>query len=261
VTPDRIAHYGDELFEAQRKRRTVEPLTRREADMTVDDAYGISRHILARRLSEGERVVGKKIGVTSEAVQKMLGVFQPDFGFLTDAMSIPDGGAMPASREMIQPRAEGEIAFILARNLRGPGVTEDDVVRATERVIPCFEVVDSRIRDWKIAYCDTVADNASSGLFVLGTGSAHPRDLDLAACEMVVSKNGTEISRGKGSAALGSPLTCVAWLANALGHYDIPLEAGEVILSGSLVPLEPVRLGDEMSLELRGVGTCRVRFT
>jgi 2-oxopent-4-enoate/cis-2-oxohex-4-enoate hydratase len=217
--------------------------------------------MLERRLAEGERVIGKKIGVTSEAVQSMLDVRQPDFGYLTDRMKYDDGCEMPIGRELIQPRAEGEIAFILDRDLRGPNVTEVDVVAATVRVVPCFEIVDSRIKDWKIKIGDTVADNASSGLFVLGTGSAHPRDLDLRKCKMLVEKNGKKLSEGLGSAALGSPLYCVAWLANTLARFDIPLKAGEVVLSGSLVPLEPVKPGDEMRLSLDGVGTAYVRFT
>jgi 2-oxopent-4-enoate/cis-2-oxohex-4-enoate hydratase len=252
--------YGDELYSALRERRTVEPLTAREPQLTIDDAYGISRRMLARRLESGETVVGKKIGVTSKAVQRMLDVHQPDFGWLTDRMRCESGREMPISTELIQPRAEGELAFLLARDLRGPGITPAAVLAATEHVSPCFEIVDSRIQDWKIRIQDTVADNASSGMFLLGEGRVDPRKVDLVTCGMVVWKNGEVISTGAGAAALGSPLHSVAWLANTLGEYGISLHAGEVILSGSLVPLEPVRAGDEMRLAVGGIGTASIRF-
>jgi 2-oxopent-4-enoate/cis-2-oxohex-4-enoate hydratase len=166
---------------------------------------------------------------------------------------------MPISRELIQPRAEGEIAFVLKHDLCGPGITPDDALAATEGVIPCFEIVDSRIRDWKIRIQDTISDNASSGLFVLGkmVGTA---GVDFTGCKITVEKNGRFLSEGQGSAALGSPLICVAWLANTLGAYGIPLKAGEVILSGSLVPLEPVQAGDAMKMTIAGIGSAEVRF-
>ena len=256
-----IERYGDELYEALRERVTVEPLTTRAPGITIADAYWISRHLLARRLSDGERLVGKKIGVTSAAVQDMLDVRQPDFGYLTDRMRYVDGDEMPISRELIQPRAEGELAFILKKELRGPGIGHAEVLAATEAVAPCFEIVDSRIRDWKIRIADTIADNASSGLFLLGAARVDPHHLDLPSLQMIVEKNGRVISRGTGAAALGSPLTCVAWLANTLGEFGIPLAAGEVVLSGSWVPLERVVAGDEMKLTIEGLGTASVRFS
>jgi 2-oxopent-4-enoate/cis-2-oxohex-4-enoate hydratase len=260
VTPADTDRLGDELYAALRGRHTVAPLTGRVPGVTVDDAYGVSRRMLARRLADGERVVGKKIGVTSEAVQRMLDVHQPDFGFLTDAMLFESGAVIAIGATLIQPRAEGEIAFVLARDLAGPGVTEEDVLAATRVVRPCFEIVDSRIRDWKIRIEDTVADNASSGVFVLGAEEVDPRAVDLEACRMRVEKNGAPLSEGVGAAALGSPVYCVAWLANTLSRFGIALEAGEVILSGSLVPLEPVKAGDRMRLELEGVGGASVSF-
>ncbi len=237
------------------------PLTERDPEIRIADAYHVSRRLLERRLGDGERLVGKKIGVTSKAVQRMLDVHQPDFGYLTDRMRYDDGVEMPISHELIQPRAEGEIAFLLKRDLVGPGVTPADVIAATESVMPCFEVVDSRIRDWKIRVEDTVADNASSGLFVLGREARPPAGFDFFSCGMVVEKNGEIISTGAGAAALGSPLVCVAWLADTLGGFGVPLLAGEVILSGSLVPLEPVRPGDRMRVTIGGLGTASVTFT
>ena len=255
-----INSLGDELYGALVGRRTVQPLTERYPDITIEDAYQVSLQILERRLAAGERVIGKKIGVTSKAVQNMLNVHQPDFGFLTDKMVY--SGEMPISKELIQPKAEGEIAFVLKRDIVGPGVTIPQVLAATEAVMPCFEVVDSRVENWRIKIEDTVADNASCGLFVVNEASAvKPQDVDLVTCGMVVTKNGKTISTGAGAAALGSPVNCVAWLANTLGQFGISLKAGEIILSGSLVPLEPIQAGDYMSVRIGGIGDCSVQFT
>ena len=255
-----IIDLGDELYEALTNMTTLAPLTERFPDITIDDAYYISLHMLECRVQAGEKVIGKKIGVTSKAVQNMLGVYQPDFGYLTDKMLY--GGEMPISKHLVQAKAEGEIAFRLKRDLIGPGISNADVLAATECVMPCFEVVDSRIENWNIKIQDTVADNASCGLFVLNEDAAvDPRDIDLATCSMVVTKNGSLLSTGAGAAALGSPVNCVAWLANTLGRFDIPLKAGEIILSGSLVPLEPVVPGDEMTVSVGGMGRCSVKFT
>jgi len=221
---------GQELYGALRSGEPMAPLTERYPEMTVDDAYAISLAFLkARQKQDGERVVGKKIGVTSKPVQDMLGVFQPDFGFLTDAMFAANGKVQ--MKDHIAPRAEAEIAFKLKTGLKGPGVTAQDVLDATEYLQPCFEIVDSRIKDWKIT-----------------------------ALEAVVTKNGVEISRGSGSAVQGAPENAVAWLANTLGEYGIPFEAGEIILSGSLVPLEPVVEGDKMTMTVAGFGSCDVEF-
>ena len=252
---------GDELYKALREQGAVPPLTTRYPDITIEDAYSISLRMLELRTSkDGEKVVGKKIGVTSAPVQEMLGVFQPDFGFLTDAMVFPDGADIPIAGQLISPRAEGEIAFRLKSDLLGPGITEADVLAATLTVMPCFEIVDSRIKDWQIKIQDTVADNASCGVYVLGTSEVDPRELDLPSLKMTIYKNGEFNSEGLGSAVQGNPLTAVAWLANTLGEYGIPFKAGEVILSGSLAPLIPVVAGDEMSLEIEGLGGCSCRF-
>ncbi|HHJ36089.1 MAG TPA: 2-oxopent-4-enoate hydratase [Gammaproteobacteria bacterium] len=257
----KIESYGKELYDALRSCQMVEPLTEREPDMTVEDAYAISSHLLSLRLADGEKIVGKKIGVTSAVVQNMLGVDRPDFGYLTDRMVVEEGEPLSLSTKMIQPRAEGEIAFVLKRDLEGPGVTVADVLRATDFIVPCFEIVDSRIRDWKIKIQDTVADNASCGYFLLGQEAVSPHRLDLSTCGMVVELNGRLCSTGAGAAALGaSPVTTMVWLANTLGELGTPLKAGEVILSGSLVPLQPVKPGDYMSVSIGGIGRTAVRF-
>lgn len=258
---EKIDQLGDELYAALRGGHTVVPLTDRENDIQIEDAYHISLRMLNRRVeNDGETIVGKKIGVTSKPVQEMLGVFQPDFGFLTDTMEYPDGADIPVAGNLIAPKAEGEIAFRLKKDLVGPGVTEADVLDATETIIPCFEIVDSRIEDWKIKIQDTVADNASCGVFVLGKNEVDPRDYDLPNLKMTIYKNGEFHSEGLGSAVQGNPLTAVAWLANTLGEFGIPFKAGELILSGSLAPLIPVVAGDEMSLEIEGIGGCSCKF-
>ena len=259
MTPELISTLGDELYDALRQCRTVEPLTNRHPDITIKDAYHIQQRMLARRLEAGERVVGKKIGVTSAAVMNMLGVYQPDFGYMLDGMIVSDGDAIAMS-SLIQPKAEGEIAFVLKKDLMGPGVTNADVLAATDFVMPCFEIVDSRIRDWKIKIQDTVADNASCGMFVLGSTAIDPRKIDLTTCGMVLEKNGEIIATGAGAAALGSPVNAVAWLANTLGQLGIGLKAGEVILSGALAAMFPAQAGDHFCVSIGGMGSCSVRF-
>ncbi|HEY4546510.1 MAG TPA: fumarylacetoacetate hydrolase family protein [Pedomonas sp.] len=254
-----IEKYAEELYQALRAGQTVPPLMGRDASLTIDDAYGISLGILDKRVTDGERVVGKKIGVTSKAVQDMLGVHQPDFGFLTDRMFI-EGDIDIKANGLIQPRAEAEIAFILKDSLKGPGVTAEQVIAATESIAPCFEIVDSRIHDWKIGIVDTVADNASCGVYVLGEARVDPRAHDLPSLHVTVTKNGEPLSEGYGSAVQGSPAEAVAWLANTLGAYGVTLDAGDVILSGSLVPLAPAVAGDVFEMELHGVGRCVARF-
>jgi 2-oxopent-4-enoate/cis-2-oxohex-4-enoate hydratase len=258
---DTIARLGDELYKALRGRITLSPLTAREADIEIDDAYRVSLHMLGRRRKDGERIIGKKIGVTSKPVQDMLGVHQPDFGFLTDAMHVADGATVSLSQhKLIQPRAEGEIAFVLKKDLRGPGITEEQVIDATSYVAPCFEIVDSRIKDWKIKIQDTIADNASCGVFVIGAARIDPRSLDLAAAKMDIRKNGQHVASGLGSAVQGHPATAVAWLANTLGRFDIPFLAGEIILSGSLAPLLPITPGDRFEMSITGLGDASIAF-
>ncbi len=260
MTPEKIRQYGDELYDALVACKAVPPLTDREGGITNEDAYRIQLRMIDRRLEKGEKVVGKKIGVTSKAVQDMLRVHQPDFGFLTDRMWIANGDTVRIADGMIQPRAEAEIALILKSGLKGPGVTPADVLAATESIAACFEIVDSRIENWNIRIVDTVADNASCGVFVLGDARVDPRPLDLAALHVKVRKNGQPLSEGYGSAVQGSPLASVAWLANTLGAYGVSLDAGEVILSGSLVPLETARPGDRFEMDLEGVGSASIAF-
>jgi len=259
LSSDTIRRYGDELYDSLISRVPVEPLTNRERDITIDDAYQIQLRMIQRRLDAGEVVVGKKIGVTSKVVMDMLGVNQPDFGHLLSGMVFNEGEPIEVAK-MIAPKAEAEVAFILARDLNGPGVTAADVLRATDFVVPCFEIVDSRIRDWKIKIQDTVADNASCGVLTLGGTRRSPRDLDLALAGMVLEKNGEIISTSAGAAVQGSPVNAVAWLANTLGRLGITLKAGDIILSGSQSPLVPVKAGDSLQCAVGGLGSTSVRF-
>lgn len=259
MDPQRIQTHGDALYEALLSRTPVAPLTEREPDITIDDAYRIQLRMIQRRQGAGEKVVGKKIGVTSKVVQDMLKVDQPDFGHLLSGMVFNEGEPVSVGR-LIAPKAEAEVAFILARRLEGPGVTAADVLRATDCVMPCFEIVDSRIKDWKIRIQDTVADNASCGVFSLGGVRRSPRDIDLALAGMVLEKNGEIVSTSTGASVQGSPVNAVAWLANTLGRLGIALEAGDVILSGSQSPLVAVKAGDSFACSVGRLGSTSVRF-
>lgn len=253
-----ISRLGDELFESLTSRTPIEALTQREPAITVEHAYRIQEHLMARRLALGDRIVGKKIGLTSRVVQRALGVGEPDFGQLLASMVATES---VAASSLIAPRIEGEVAFLLDRDLEGPGITYADVVYATRYVMPCFEIVDSRIKDWKIKLQDTVADNASAGMFVLGDRAVELKSVDLSTCGMVLEKNGVLECTGAGAAALGSPINCVVWLANALGRLGTTLRAGEIILSGSLAAMIPVAAGDSFHLSIGGIGSASIRFT
>lgn len=250
---------GDELYEALRTRRPIPPLTSRHPGMSLADAYHVQQRMIARRIEKGERVIGSKIGVTSKAVMNMLGVGQPDFGYLLDGMVYNEGESI-AIDTLIQPKAEGEIAFLLKHDLQGPGVTAADVLAATEGAMACFEIVDSRIENWQIKIQDTVADNASCGVFVLGDQLVDIRDLDLSLCGMAMEKNGDVVVTGAGAATMASPINAVVWLANTLGSLGISLKAGDIVLSGALGAMVPVAAGDNLRIAIGEIGGCSVRF-
>jgi len=254
-----IERLGDELYDALVSRRTVPNLRERVDGITIVDAYHIQARMVERRIKAGETIVGKKIGVTSKAIQDAIGVFEPDFGQLTSAMAHEDGATVDLDG-LIQPKAEAEIAFVLKRDLVGPGITATDVLRATDHVRACFEIVDSRVTGWDIRIQDTVADNASCGVYALGADKVDPRDVDLTLAGLLVEKNGEPVATGVGAAVQGSPLNSVAWLANTLGRLGMPFRAGEVILSGSLCPLIPVADGDTLVAHVGGIGSCTLSF-
>ena len=259
MNEETIRKFGDELYAAWLERKTVAPLTERDPRITLETAYRIALRTIDRRVQAGETIVGKKIGVTSKPVQDFLGVFQPDFGQLTSGMVHEDGATIDLGT-LIQAKAEAELAFVLKEDLAGPGITAMDVIRATDYVAPCFEIVDSRITDWKIRIQDTVADNASCGVFVLGDRMVDPRELDMSTCGMVLEKNGEIVVTGAGAATLAHPLNAVAWLVNMLGTLGIGLKAGEIVLSGALGAMVPVEAGDNLRVTIGGIGGCSVRF-
>lgn len=204
---------------------------------------------------QGRRIVGRKIGLTSVAVQKQLGVDRPDYGVLFDDMSIDDGGTLDL-RRVLQPKAEAEVALVLARDLTSPRATAQDVLAAAAYALPAIEIVDSRIADWKITFADTVADNGSASHFVLGTTPRLLAGLDLLTCGMVLSVNGRTVSHGVGAACLGHPLQAAAWLARTLAAADTPLRTGDVILTGALGPMVSIGAGDVVHAQIGGLGSA-----
>lgn len=254
-----IQSFAAKLAEAEISRAGIDPLTSVHPSLSVDEAYHIQLENIGRKVKEGRRIVGKKIGLTSVAVQKMLGVNEPDYGHLLDSMVVENGGSISCG-DLLQPKIEGEIAFILKKDLKGPRVTVLDVLQATDYVVPALEIVDSRIQDWRIKLQDTVADNASSGLYVLGGKPTKIEDIDLELVGMVLLQNGEVANTGVGAAALGNPAACVAWLANRLADYDITLKAGEVILSGALSGMLVARPGDHFTARFAHLGQVSVSF-
>lgn len=225
----------------------------------VDAAYAVQEINTRHYVDSGRRLVGRKIGLTSLAVQRQLGVDQPDYGMLFADMDVPEG--IPISLDqVIQPKVEAEIAIVIGRDLPHPDLTTAEMIRAVEYVVPAIEIVDSRVANWDIRIWDTVADNASSGLFVLGAVPRKLDGLDLRECGMVMEIRGEPISVGAGIACLGSPITASLWLARVMARVGRPLLEGDVILSGALGPMVGVNRGDVVEARINGVGTVRAEF-
>jgi 2-keto-4-pentenoate hydratase len=248
------------LHAAQIGRAPIGPLTERYPGLDVADAYAIQQVNLSRRLGDGRTLVGHKIGLTSQPMQQLLGVDEPDFGYILDDMMLDRGGVTPAAR-FCAPRVEPEVAFLLHQPLRGPGVTADEVCAATEAVAVALEIVDSRIADWRLTLPDTVADNASSGAVVLGDWVPHNDGIDLPRARASLSLNGAEIDSGVGAAVLGDPAVAVAWLANALAVFGTELLPGQFIMSGSFTTAAFVQAGDHAAATISGLGTVALNFT
>lgn len=226
----------------------------------VEDAYAIQECNTRYWLEHGRVAVGAKIGLTARSVQKQLGVDQPDFGMLFADMAIPDGHTVAPGR-LLQPKVEAEVAFVLARSPNPAALTAAELIGCVDYVLPAIEIVDSRISKWDIGIVDTVADNASSGLFVLGTRPARLNALDLRLCGMVLEKNGEPVSFGAGAACLGNPLHALGWLAAKMSEVGRPLRARDVVLAGALGPMVPVAPGDAIEARIEGLGTVRVGFS
>ncbi len=247
------------LRNAEQERIGAAPLTTVEPALTVQDAYHIQQINIQQKIRDGQQITGKKIGLTSIAMQKLLGVDQPDYGILLTDMVCENRGEISMKR-LMQPRIEAEIAFVLKKDLTGPYVSPLDVLLATDYITPAFEIVDSRIQDWKIKLEDTVADNASSGMYLLGDKKFQVDQVDLANLGVAFYKNGELMNTGVGAAALGHPANCVAWLANKLHEYGITLQAGEVILSGALSAAINAAAGDHFVARFAHIGEVSVRF-
>jgi 2-keto-4-pentenoate hydratase len=255
---DLLQDVADALASAAREKRTVPPIAARLGDASVDQAYRIQDINTERWIGEGRVPIGRKIGLTSRAVQQAFGIDQPDYGMLFADMAYGDGEPISLS-SLIQPRIEGEVAFVLGRDL-DEDVTLPRLLSAIDYAVAALEVVDSRIADWKIGILDTVADNASSGIFVLGTGPVKLDAFDHRLCGMVIMNQGEPVSTGAGAACLGNPLIASLWLAKKMVEVGRPLRAGDTILSGALGPMLPVSRPGVYDLRVSGVGSVRAVF-
>jgi 2-keto-4-pentenoate hydratase len=248
------------LREAEASRTTIAPVRGEIATDEIATAYAVQQANVDRRVANGERIVGRKIGLTSLAVQTQLGVDQPDFGALFASMAYGDGEPIPLS-QLIQPKAEAEIALVLERDLTHEKHTFVDVLRASAYALAAIEVVDSRIQNWDIRFVDTVADNASSARFVVGSRPVPLAQLDLVACAMELSRDGEVLSRGNGAACLGNPLNAAVWLADRMVQLGTPLRAGDVVLTGALGPMVAVKEPGTYTAQIEGLGSVRATFS
>lgn len=250
---------ADQLWEAEKNRAQIQRLTDRFPEMTVADAYRIQLANVDRRLKNGERLIGMKIGLTSQGMQKLLNVDVPDYGHLFDGMLLTDGQVCHTSR-LIQPKVEGELTFCLRKGLKGPGVTVADVYEAVRYVAPSIEIVDSRIQDWKVKLQDTVADNGSSACLMMGARMTPIEQVDMRLTGMTLEKNGELVNSGTTAEVWGNPAAAVACLANMLAEFDIELKAGSIVMAGALTAAVPVQAGDVVTASFQGMGSVTVKF-
>src|ERR1700730_5454205 len=248
-----------DLAEAERSRQPIAPLTAEHPEIDVVDAYEIQLINIRQRVAEGARVVGHKVGLSSLAMQQMMGVDEPDYGHLLDEMQVFEDTPVNADK-YLYPRVEVEVGLILAHDLPGANCTENHVVAATEALVPSIELIDTRITDWKIALCDTIADNASSAGFVLGKARVSPRDLDVKAIDAVLTRKGEGIAEGRSDAVLGTPVTAVAWLSRKVESFGVRLRKGDIVLTGSCTRAIDARAGDEFVADFTGLGSVRLSF-
>jgi 2-keto-4-pentenoate hydratase len=265
VSPDVRREAAAALAAAERDRAPILPLRETHPELGVVDAYEIQLLNIRRRVEAGATIRGHKVGLSSRAMQEMMGVDEPDYGHLLSDMELPEGGVSedrPVSAgRFCYPRVEVEVGFVLGETLPGEGCTADDVIAATEAVAPAIELIDSRIADWDIGIVDTIADNASSAGFVLGAERVKPTELDLRAIDARLVRNGEQVAEGRSDAVLGDPVIAVAWLARKVASFGVRLEAGDVILPGSVHRAIDVRPGDDFEAVFDGLGTVRLGFT
>src|SRR6201996_3167445 len=255
-----LSELADGLWQAEQTGVPVEPLTQRYADLELGDAYAIQSKNIERHLVQGALVSGRKVGLTSRPMQQMLGVEEPDFGVLLDHMFVEDGDEV-AIDQLLQPRIEAELAFVMEHDLAGPGVTAARALTAIAGALPAVEIVDSRVADWQIKLVDTVADNASSGLLVVGGNLRRVTDIDLRLVGVMVTRHGELVDTGAGAAVLGNPARCVAWLANKLATFGASLRAGDVVLPGAVHRMIGVAPGDVFRAEFAHLGAVTARFS
>ncbi|MGE6599156.1 2-keto-4-pentenoate hydratase [Bacillus proteolyticus] len=254
-----IKELADELVQAENSRVGILPFTERYDNLSVEDAYNIQLEVVGRKLESGRSIIGKKVGLTSVAMQQMLGVNEPDYGHLLDDMKIESGSEVSMS-SFVTPKIEAEIGFVLEQDLNGPNITYIDVLMATKYVVPTLEIIDSRIADWKIKLADTVADNGSSAKVVIGNTFSSIDKVDLRTTGMTLYKNNSLIATGAGAAALGHPAQAIAWLANKLYEFNIGLKAGELILPGALSGAVSVQSEDNIRADFGLLGSVSVTF-
>lgn len=247
------------LLAAYESRVGIEPPTVTDPLMSLDDAYAVQLLQVDAWRAQGRRVIGHKVGLTSAAMRAQLGVDSPDYGHLTDAMAYRSDEPIDAAR-FVQPRIEPEVALVLGRELRGPGVSVAEAAAAVDVVLPALEIIDSRVADWRITLLDTIADNASSGGMVLGTRARRLADVDLELSGCVLRRGGEIVGTGAGAAVLGSPLHALVWLADVLGRRGVALLAGQVVLPGSITAAVPVAAGDTVTADFGGIGSVSARF-
>ena len=256
---ENITHVAELLYGAYQSGTPCAPVKDLLESGGPEAAYAVQEMNTERWLKEGRRLVGRKIGLTSAAVQKQLGVDQPDYGMLFADMSVDEAAEIEVGR-LIQPKAEAEIAFVLNADLPHPDTTAAEMMRAIDFVVAAIEIVDSRVADWNISFLDTVADNGSSGLFVLGSQPAKLADVDLLSAGMVMERRGQPVSTGAGRACLGSPISAATWLARTMARAGRPLQAGDTILSGALGPMVAIERGDVIEARISGLGSVTAAF-
>ena len=259
MTNQQIELSGQQLFEACETGITILPLTKTYLDITIDDAYQIQQELKKRHIAAGRKLTGRKVGLTSKAMQKMANVFEPDYGFLFDSRYYVGGGTIPAGI-LIQPKVECELAFVLNRDLSFPQLTAQDVINSTSYVVASMEIIDKRYHDFYGHICDNVADNAAFGAYVLGDKIADPKKLDMELIGLTLEINGKQMNTGVGAAVLGNPAESVAWLAKRMIEVGMPLKAGELVLSGSFIAAEPIFPGDFISAKFSELGTVSIHM-
>lgn len=250
---------AEQLYKAEKGRYQIEKISDAYPDIKISDAYNIQKKLIETRLADGEKLVGMKIGLTSKAMQKSIGVDFPDYGHLTDSMVILEGSPCK-TEDLIQPKIEGEIAFFLKRDLKGPGLTIADIYNSVDYVAPAIEIIDSRIKNWNLTLADTVADNGSSGKFVIGSKVVPITDVDMRLTGMIMEKNGELVGSGTTAEVWGNPAAAIAWLGNELSKYGITLNAGSIILSGAVTAAVPASSGDSFLVTFNNMGTVGIKF-